>query len=84
MVNKLGKGVSQYLAVTKKLWNKRRLEGLRNFKSSNGANRMDLLIFAGDIKTNTGPRNRCGFSKKYCKASKKWVECEHCVKRFHI
>ena len=84
-VNKLGNGVLQYLAITKKLGNKRHPEGLRNFKSSNGSNLIVLLILAGDIETNSGPRHRCGFcKKKYCKAWEKRVESEDCEKRFHI
>ena len=68
-LNKLGKGVSQYLVITKKLGNKRYIEGLRNFKSSDGTNLRVLLILAGDIKINIGPRHCCGFCKTYGNAS---------------
>ena len=49
----------------------RRSEGLRNLKYSNGTNLMILLILVGDIETNPCPRHRCGFRKKYGKASEK-------------
>ena len=42
-----------------------------------------ILIFAGDIEVNRGPRFQCGFCKKYCNASDRVVECEDCKKRFH-
>ena len=83
-VNKFGKGVSQYLAITKKLGNKRRSEGLRNIKSSNGTNLLVVLILAGDIETNPGPMHHCGFCKKYGKSSEKWVQCGDCEKCFYI
>ena len=70
-VNKLGKGVSQYLVITKKFWNKRRSECLRNFKFLTGTSLVVLLILAGNIETNPGPRHHCGFCKKYGKASDK-------------
>ena len=43
-VNILGKGVSQYLALMKKLGNER--------QSLNGTNMIVLLILAGDMETN--------------------------------
>ena len=70
--------------LRRNLGNKRRSEGVRNFKSSNGRNLMVLLILAGNIETNPGPRHRCGFCKKYDKALEKWIECGDCEKRFHI
>ena len=73
----------QYLSITKKLGNKRRSEGIRNFESSKETNLMVLLILAGDIETNPGPRHHCGFCKKYGNALDKWVECGDCEKRFH-
>ena len=77
--------VSQCLAYicTRKLENRRSSEGLRSFKPSNGTNLIILLILAGDIEMNTGPRFQCRLCKKYCKASDKVVKCEDCEKRFH-
>ena len=42
-----------------------------------------LIILAGDIEMNPGPRSQCRLCKKYCKASEKSVKCEECEKRFH-
>ena len=76
-------GVSQCLAYTRKLGNRRSSGGLHNFKPSNGTNLITLLILAGDIEINPCPRIQCRLCKKYCKASDKVVECEDCEKRFH-
>ena len=76
-------GVFQCLAYTRKLGNRRSSEGLRSFKPANGTNLISLLILAGDIEMNPGPRFQCRLCKKYCKASDKVVECEDCEKRFH-
>ena len=75
--------VSQCLAYTRKLGNRRSSEGLHGFKPSNGTNLITLLILAGDIEMNPGPRFQCRLCKKYCKASDKVVECEDCEKCFH-
>ena len=58
------------LAYTRKLGNRRSSEGLRSFKPSNGTNLITLLILAGDIEMNPGPRFQ-------------FVECEDCEKCFH-
>ena len=58
-------------------------EGLRSFKPSKGTNLFILIILAGDIEMNPGPRFQCGLCKKYCKASDRPLECEECEKRFH-
>ena len=79
----LTNGVSQCLAYTRKLGNRRRSDGLRSFKPSNGTNLFTLLILAWDIETNPDPRFQCHLCKKYCKATDKVVECEDCEKRFH-
>ena len=42
-----------------------------------------LIILAGDIEMNPGPRFQCRTCKKYCKAAEKAVKCEDCEKRFH-
>ena len=77
---------AEYLSawqVTWKLGNRRSSEGLRSFKPSKGTNLFILIILAGDIEMNPGPRFQCGLCKKYCKASDRLLECEECEKRFH-
>ena len=76
-------GVSQCLAYTRKLGNRRSSEGLRSFRPSNGINLINLLILAWDVEMNPGARFQCRLcKKKYCKASDKVVECMDCEKRF--
>ena len=75
--------VSQCLASIRKLGNRRSSEGLRSFKPSKGTNLFILIILAGDIEMNPGPRFQCGLCKKYCKAPDRLLECEECEKRFH-
>ena len=79
--------VSQCLASIRKLGNRRSSEGLRSFKPSKGTNLFILIILAGDIEMNQGPRFQCGLCKKYCKASDRLRECEEIQcekkKRFH-
>ena len=75
--------VSQCLASIRKLGNRRSSEGLRSFKPTKGTNLFILIILAGDIEMNPGPRFQCGLCKKYCKASDRLLECEECEKRFH-
>ena len=58
-------------------------ERLRSFKPSKGTNLFILIILAGDIEMNQGPRFQCGLCKTYCKASDRLLECEECEKRFH-
>ena len=74
--------VTQCLASIRKLGNRRSSEGLRSFKPTKGTNLFILIILAGDIEMNTGPRFQCGLCKKYCKADR-LLECEECEKRFH-
>ena len=62
---------------------RRSFEGLRSFKPSKGTNLFVLIILAGNIEMNPGPRFQCGLCKKYCKASDRLLECEKCEKRFH-
>ena len=75
--------VSQCLASIRKLGYRRSSEGLRSFKPSKGTNLFILIILAGDVEMNPGPRFQCGLCKKYCKASDRFIECEECEKRFH-
>ena len=77
-VNTLGKGVSQYLAMTKKLGNVQRA-----YVASNGTNLKVLMILVRDIETNLCPRHRCGFCKKVLQKPEKWIMCEDCKKSFH-
>ena len=48
--------VSHCLASIRKLGNRRSSEGLRSFKPSKGTNLLILIILAGDIEMNPGPR----------------------------
>ena len=73
--------VPQCLASIKKLGNRRSSEGLRSFNPQR--DKFVLIILAGDIVMNPGPRFQCGVCKKYCKASDILLECEGCEKRFH-
>ena len=75
--------VSQCLASIRKLGNRRSSEGLRSFKPSKGTNLFFLIILAGVIEMNPGPRFQCGLCQKYCKASDRLIECEECEKGFH-
>ena len=61
---KLTNGVSQCLAYTRKLGNRRSSEGLRSFKPSNGTYLITLLILAGDIEMNPGPMFQCRLCKQ--------------------
>ena len=76
-------GSSHCFTSIRKLGNRRRSERLRRFNSSKGTNLAILIILAGDIETNPGPRSRCSLCKKYCKVSDKVIECTDCEKRFH-
>ena len=80
--NSVGR-IAQSLAFTRKIGNRRGSEGLRSFNPSQGTNLMILIILAGDIEMNPGPRFQCRTCKKYCKAAEKAVKCEDCEKRFH-
>ena len=75
--------ISHFLAYSRKLGNRRSSEGLQNFKPSKGTNLLTLIILAGDIEMNPGPRFLCRLCKKYCKAIDKFVTCNDCEKRFH-
>ena len=76
-------GSSHYFTSIMKLGNHRSSERLRCFNSSKGTNLAILIILAGDIETNPGPRSQCTLCKKYCKVSDKVIECTDCGKRFH-
>ena len=52
-------GIAQSLACTRKLGKCRRSEGLRSFNPSKGTNLIILIILAGDIEMNPGPRSQC-------------------------
>ena len=80
--NSVGR-IAQSLAFTRKIGNRRGSEGLRSFNPSQGTNLMILIILAGDIEMDPGPRFQCRTCKKYCKAAEKAVKCEDCEKRFH-
>ena len=81
--NSLG-SLSHFLACSRKLGNRRSSEGLRSFKSSRGTNLLVLIILAGDIEMNPGPRSQCCQCQKNCKATIKVVKCQECNKYFHV
>ena len=60
--------LSHFLAYSRKLGIRRSSETqcLRSFKPSRGTNLLVLIILAGDIEMNPGPRYQCRQSKKYC------------------
>ena len=60
--------VSQCWASIRKPGNRRSSEGLRSFKPSKGTNLFILIILAGDIEMNPGPRFQCRLCQKSCKA----------------
>ena len=62
-------GIAQSLACTRKLGKCRSSEGLHSFNPSKGTNLLILIILAGDIEMNPGPRSQYRLCKKYCKAS---------------
>ena len=73
--------VCQCLASIRKLGNR---SVLRDYVASNPQRKqIILIILAGDIEMNPGPRFQCGLCKKYCKASDRLLDCEECEKRFH-
>ena len=76
-------GSSHCFASVRKLGNHRSSERLRCFKSSKATNLAILIILAGDIETNPGPRFKCGLCKKICKVSDKVIDCVDCEKRYH-
>ena len=73
-------GSSNCFASVRKLGNQRSSERLRCYKSSKATNLAILIILAGDIETNPGPRSKCGLCKKICKVSDKVIECVDCQK----
>ena len=52
-------GIAQSLACTRKIGKCRSSEGLRSFNPSKGTNLLTLIILAGDIEMNPGPRSQC-------------------------
>ena len=76
--------LSHFVAYTRKLGNRRSLEGIRAFKPSRGTHLLVLIILAGDIEMNPGPRSQCRQCKKYCKATDKTVKCKECRKCIHV
>ena len=76
-------GSSLCFTSIRKLGNRRSSERLRRFNSSKGTNLEILIILAGDIETNLGPRSRCSLCKKYCKVWNKVIECTDFERRFH-
>ena len=76
--------LSHFVAYSRKLGNCRSSERLRSFKPSRLTNLFAVIILAGDIEMNPGPRSQCHQCKKYCKATDKVVKCQVCSKYFHV
>ena len=66
--------VSQCWANIRKPGNRRSSEGLRSFKLSKGTNLFILIILAGDIEMNPGPRFQCLFAKKLARHQNKTMQ----------
>ena len=64
-------GIAQSLAFTRKLDKCRSSEGLRSFNPSKGTNLLILIILAGDIEMNPGPRSKCRLCKKILQGIRK-------------
>ena len=73
-----------FLAYSRKLGNCRNSVGLCSFKPPRGTNLLVLIILAGNIEINPGPRSLCCQCNKYCKVADKVVKCEECRKSFHV
>ena len=76
-------GSSHWFTSISKLGDRRSSERLLCFNSSKGTNLAILIILAGGIETNPGPRSQCSLCKKYCKVSDKVIECTDCEKGLH-
>ena len=59
-----------------------KFRGFTQLKPSRGTNLLVLIILAGDIEMNPGPRSQCRHCKKYCKVTDKIVKCQECSKCF--
>ena len=75
-------GIAQSLACTRKLGKCRSSEGLRSFNPSKGTNLLILIILAGDIEMNPGPRSQYRLCKKYCKASENRLNVKNAKSAF--
>ena len=78
--------IAEYLSAWQVLGNLKIAEVLRDYVASNPQREhffFILIILAGDIEMNPGPRFQFGLCKKYYKASDRLLECEECGKRFH-
>ena len=56
--------ISHFVAYSRKLGKCRSSEGLCSFKPSRGTYLLVLIILAGDIEMNPGPRSQCRLCKK--------------------
>ena len=59
------------LAYSRKLGNRRSSDGLCSLKPSRGTNLLVLIILAGDIEMNPGPRSQCRQCKKYLRRQRR-------------
>ena len=76
-------GSLSHFGILKETWKPQIFIGCTSFKSSRGTNLLVLIILAGDIEMNPGPRSHCRRCKQYCKATYKVIKCEECRKCFH-
>ena len=63
-------GIVQSLACTRKLGKCRSSEGLCSFNPSKETNLLILIILAGDIEMNPGPRSLCRLCKNIARHQK--------------
>ena len=74
--------LSHFLAYSRKHGNRRSSEGLRNFKPSRGTNLLVLIILAGDIEMNPGPRSQCRQCKNIVRRQTRLSSVRNAVNAF--
>ena len=75
-------GIAQSLACTRKLGKCRSSEGLRSFNPSKGTNLLILIILAGDIEMNPGPRSQCRLCKNIARHQKNRLNVKNAKSAF--
>ena len=75
-------GIAQSLACTRKLGKCRSSEGLRSFNPSKGTNLLILIILAGDIEMNPGPRSLCRLCKNIARHQKNLINVKNAKSAF--
>ena len=74
--------LSHFLAYSRKLGNRRSSEGLRSFKPSRGTHLLVLIILAGDIEMNPGPRFQCRQCKNIVRRQTRLSSVRNAVNAF--